>query len=453
MYGPLNPAEPNEEYWAELAGEWGVDSDEARKQTCGNCAMFNISASMKDCIAQGVGSDRFDQVDAAGELGYCEAFDFKCASARTCRAWVAGGPITASGLVPEEKALAEALRKVTAAHGKFDEDGSGVWAGYTPAAENEDAEIGVTCANCVFYGGGSSCEILAMDVEPLGKCRFAVIPDGVVQADKAPERDFNPRDIIVAAAGDPCWDGYVMVGMKEQNGKMVPNCVPADSSADADFAKKSGASTPAPKKDRIKGSDKNAPGSAEGGKTIKFSKSVETSLKNKVQEHNEKAPSGRKATLSMLKAVYRRGAGAYSTSHRPGKTRGQWAMARVNAYLKLLMSGNPANPSYTQDNDLLPSAHPRSTKNSSGASHEEYLELQLAPDLRGSAKEYSSISEAIVSVMEVSEFGYDSESAFKAAWMRALEAGENPYLRVMELAELGFESRDADLLPLEGVDE
>jgi hypothetical protein len=24
----------------------------------------------------------------------------------------------------------------------------------------------------------------------------------------------------------PCWDGYVQRGMKDQNGKMVPNCVP-----------------------------------------------------------------------------------------------------------------------------------------------------------------------------------------------------------------------------------
>jgi hypothetical protein len=27
----------------------------------------------------------------AGDLGYCEIFDFKCASSRTCSAWVAGG--------------------------------------------------------------------------------------------------------------------------------------------------------------------------------------------------------------------------------------------------------------------------------------------------------------------------------------------------------------------------
>jgi hypothetical protein len=25
---------------------------------------------------------------------------------------------------------------------------------------------------------------------------------------------------------DPCWEGYEKVGMKEKNGKLVPNCVP-----------------------------------------------------------------------------------------------------------------------------------------------------------------------------------------------------------------------------------
>lgn len=28
---------------------------------------------------------------------------------------------------------------------------------------------------------------------------------------------------------DPCWEGYVQVGMKTKNGKEVPNCVPKDS--------------------------------------------------------------------------------------------------------------------------------------------------------------------------------------------------------------------------------
>ena len=28
------------------------------------------------------------------------------------------------------------------------------------------------------------------------------------------------------ADDNPCWDGYEMVGMKEKDGKEVPNCVP-----------------------------------------------------------------------------------------------------------------------------------------------------------------------------------------------------------------------------------
>jgi len=97
MYGPLNPAEPNEEYWKKIAKEWEVTAEVAKKQRCGNCAVFNVTPEMKDCIASGLtGSDRqdeFDSIDAAGQLGYCEAFDFKCAAKRTCRAWVVGGPI------------------------------------------------------------------------------------------------------------------------------------------------------------------------------------------------------------------------------------------------------------------------------------------------------------------------------------------------------------------------
>jgi hypothetical protein len=31
-----------------------------------------------------------------------------------------------------------------------------------------------------LYAGGNVCEVIAFDVEPDGKCRFAVIPDGYV---------------------------------------------------------------------------------------------------------------------------------------------------------------------------------------------------------------------------------------------------------------------------------
>ena len=35
---------------------------------------------------------------------------------------------------------------------------------------------------------------------------------------------------INMAKQGPCWEGYVQVGMKKKNGKMVPNCVPESES-------------------------------------------------------------------------------------------------------------------------------------------------------------------------------------------------------------------------------
>jgi hypothetical protein len=120
--------------------------------------------------------------------------------------------------------------------------------------------------------------------------------------------------------------------------------------------------TPAPKKDQKKGSKKNKPDSAKNpsGK-ITFSKETTAKLSKKVAEHNAKGK-GSKATLGMLKAVYRRGAGAFSTSHAPKMSRDGWAMARVNAFLTLLRTGKPSNSAYTQDNDLLPKGHPKKSK-------------------------------------------------------------------------------------------
>mgnify|MGYP003136996347 CR=1 FL=1 len=129
--------------------------------------------------------------------------------------------------------------------------------------------------------------------------------------------------------------------------------------------------TPAPKKDQKKGSKKNKPDSAKDSRSkITFSKEVTAQLSAKVKEHNAKGK-GSKATLGMLKAVYRRGAGAFSTSHAPKMSRHGWAIARVNAFLKLLRSGRPSNPNYTTDNDLLPKGHPRAGKSKASYKYED----------------------------------------------------------------------------------
>jgi hypothetical protein len=97
-YGPLNPNEPNEKFWADKVEEWKLDSpDEAKKSLCGNCAAFDITSKTLDCIAKGIGDDQGSQdpfqVIEAGKLGYCRFLKFKCAAKRTCDAWVVGGPI------------------------------------------------------------------------------------------------------------------------------------------------------------------------------------------------------------------------------------------------------------------------------------------------------------------------------------------------------------------------
>jgi hypothetical protein len=224
------------------------------------------------------------------------------------------------------------------------------------------------------------------------------------------------------------------------------------------------AQTPAPKKDQKKGSSENKKGSAAGGKKITFSKSVEASLQNKVAEHNEKASKGRRASLGMLKAVYRRGAGAYSTSHRPGQSRGGWAMARVNAFLRLLRSGKPSKAAYTQDNDLLPSGHPRASKKGASADsllaggsylipeEKDLVSAAVEHDLTVLLKDeddYSSTEEAILNFTEYMGLGYETEFAVRASWLRAVRNGESPFQRVRMLATMTYDSLDADLLPKE----
>ena len=116
---------------------------------------------------------------------------------------------------------------------------------------------------------------------------------------------------------------------------------------------KSSAQTPSKPSERRKGSSKNKPGSAgtKSDKAIEFSKKVVEALKNKVKEHNSKY--SKKVTLGQLKKVFRRGAGAFSSSHRPGVSRTAWGLARVNAFLRMVR-GAKVKDSYRQaDKDLM----------------------------------------------------------------------------------------------------
>jgi lambda family phage portal protein len=120
--------------------------------------------------------------------------------------------------------------------------------------------------------------------------------------------------------------------------------------------------TPAPPKERIKGSKENPEGTASTRSKagdIEISEQNEEALKNKIAEFKDKHPSRNAPSLGALKKVFRRGAGAFSTSFRPtisgGKpnSRNAWAMARVNKFLKMAGGGEVKKSYREADGDLL----------------------------------------------------------------------------------------------------
>jgi len=86
------------DYWRDISKAWRISPAQAKKSRCGNCSAFIQTPKMLACIESGLemGGSEMDawEVIDAGDLGYCEVFDFKCASKRTCEAWISGGPIT-----------------------------------------------------------------------------------------------------------------------------------------------------------------------------------------------------------------------------------------------------------------------------------------------------------------------------------------------------------------------
>ena len=146
------------------------------------------------------------------------------------------------------------------------------------------------------------------------------------------------------------WDGETLFDHDELLA-MNPNLANAPEAEVSEAARKSGAQTPAEPSERKKGSKKNPKGSAgEKGGKITFSEKTTNSLKEKVKEHNSKH--SKKVTLGQLKKVYRRGAGAFSTSHRPNMSRHGWAMARVNMFLKMVRGGKVKDSYRKADQDI-----------------------------------------------------------------------------------------------------
>ncbi len=91
QYGPMNLED--EVYWDKLGDHWKTTPEVAKESNCSNCAAFDISPRMEECMPGSLQED--------GRLGYCWMHNFKCHSARTCYTWAGGGPIS------EDKVSAE----------------------------------------------------------------------------------------------------------------------------------------------------------------------------------------------------------------------------------------------------------------------------------------------------------------------------------------------------------
>ena len=94
-YGPLNPEDEkgSKKFWEDKAEMWDTTVEHAKTSRCSNCSAFNQKPATINKIAKAIG-DQGKKIVKQSNIGFCEFFWFKCAGARTCDAWVEGGPIT-----------------------------------------------------------------------------------------------------------------------------------------------------------------------------------------------------------------------------------------------------------------------------------------------------------------------------------------------------------------------
>jgi hypothetical protein len=140
-------------------------------------------------------------------------------------------------LSSDEKAFADSLLKLASDIGPIDQS-EGIYVGYEDGSQNENLEIGVKCGNCALHKSAVACAILSQQIEENGQCRLAVIPDGIVQPNSDDMEDEmesmyksdNEEEDKWDNIEKKCWVGYRQDGMKNKNGRMVPNCVPVKKS-------------------------------------------------------------------------------------------------------------------------------------------------------------------------------------------------------------------------------
>jgi hypothetical protein len=156
-----------------------------------------------------------------------------------------------------------------------------------------------------------------------------------------------------------------------------------DEMEESDSAKKTKQSKKEDSKDEEKSEEK---GKFPFDKFKKFDKSkaslpekVSFMLQSKLQTHNEKFEQN--LTFAQVSKVYSRGLNVFNTTHKPGVSLHQWAVARVNLFLKMMSGGEVRKEYSILDSDVANASSETFTE--SGLASYDFinfsdLEFQLA---------------------------------------------------------------------------
>ena len=89
--GPVDPTQPNDEFWADKGNKWGCSGNDARGRLCANCEHYIQTTEIQDCIDNGPTKDfKTSMVDPSLKdieskpVAWCNLYDITCSPVRTC---------------------------------------------------------------------------------------------------------------------------------------------------------------------------------------------------------------------------------------------------------------------------------------------------------------------------------------------------------------------------------
>ena len=277
-YGPANPdnEKDSEMFWDNKADLWNCNVDQVKSMRCGNCSAFNQTPQVIKMMSDALGPKGNDII-AKADLGYCEFFEFKCAGARTCDAWVGGGPL---------------------------KEGNG---------QEDDVQDIVPARMRVSMISSSKQKMLNDKFEKLGEQEVAARVSGP-STDQTKARHTSQKDRLRTRQKQE------RERLKTQQDRQLNRSQIRDirsESLDEAFELHV-------QEDMKLRQQKASSSIAPGNDNTLQEKSIDA-LKKKAEKSG--------ISYGTLKKVYDRGMAAWKSGHRPGTTPQQWAFARVNSFV------------------------------------------------------------------------------------------------------------------------